>query len=302
MGAVPTHLALVPPRWSDVDSPGEVNSHVNNVVLLRYLQEARVDMLFVDAADRGTADLARGVVVHRHEVTYLAPLRVRYDADGAAAPVRVETWVHAIRAASFEIGYAVADSAGTVCAVASTIAVPYDLRQGHPRRLTAEERDVLAGFRPDGMPPDGLSRDERDLAAWGAGGPPYAVRCAVRFDDLDSYGHVNNVVIAEYLQQARVEFAHRHLDGHRAGHESAVVAYLSVDYLRPIPFRSAPVLAELQVTRVGTASFDLAYQVRDADTVFARAATAMVAYDPEAARPRPLTHGEQAVLKELSAP
>lgn len=301
---MPAHNSYVPPRWSDVDSLG----HVNNVVLLRYLQEARVDMLFADAADRGTDQLARGVVVHRHQVSYLAPLRVRSKpatGPAATAQVRVDTWVNAIRPASFELGYAVmdaADSGGTVCAVASTVAVPYDLAGGHPRRLTAAEREVLAAFRPAGTPPPGERPADRAPAAWSDGGQPYAVRCAVRFDDLDSYGHVNNVVVAEYLQQARIEFSHQHLAGSRAEHEGTVVAHLSIDYLRPIPFRSAPVLAEIQVSRVGTSSFDLAYQVRDGDTVFARAASAMVAYDVAGARSRPLTDGERAALKEFSAP
>lgn len=293
---MPAHIAHVPPRWSDVDSLG----HVNNVVFLRYLQEARVDMLFLDAAARGTDELARGLIVHRHEVTYLAPLLVR-----TSTPVQVEVWVRAVRPASFELGYAVVDAAdpgAPVCAVASTVLVPYDLAGGHPRRLTAAEREVLDGFRPTGTPPGDGRHPDRAPAGWTDGGRPFVARCAVRFDDLDSYGHVNNAVLAEYLQQARIEFGHWHLDAHRADHEATVVAGLAVDYLRPIPLRAAPVITELQVSRVGTASYDLAYQVRDGDTVFARAATAMVAYDAASARSRPLTGGEQAALKEFAAP
>ncbi len=33
---------------------------------------------------------------------------------------------------------------------------------------------------------------------------PY--RCAIRWSDLDVQGHVNNAVIVDYLQQARVAF------------------------------------------------------------------------------------------------
>ena len=66
------HVCHVPMRWSDMDAFG----HVNNVVYLRYLQEARVDMLFVHAPRHGAEELAAGVVVARHEVAYRAPTRV----------------------------------------------------------------------------------------------------------------------------------------------------------------------------------------------------------------------------------
>lgn len=284
------HLARIRPRWSDIDTLG----HVNNVVLLRYLQEARVDMLFVDAADRGTDELARGVVVHRHEIDYLAPL----PADRGA--VTVEIWVRKIRAASFELGYEVlasVDGKRTVGAVATSTLVPYDLAAEHPRRLSPAERDVLAGSAGDGPHPG-----ERAAAPWPGDGPAHRVECAVRFDDLDSYGHVNNVMVAEYLQEARIDFTRRYLHDTRGPGERAVVAYQALDYLRPVPFRTDPVLVEMRVTRVGSSSFDLAYQVRDDGTLFARAATTVVSFDLDRARSRPLTDGERLALKEMSAP
>jgi acyl-CoA thioester hydrolase len=287
---VARHLARIRPRWSDVDTLG----HVNNVVLLRHMQEARVDMLFVDAAERGTAELARGVVVHRHELDYLNPL----PADGG--PVIVETWVRKVGAASFELGYevlAVVDGERTVGAVASSTLVPYDLAAQQPRRLSAAERDVLAGFAADGPRPG-----ERAAAPWPGGAPAHEIACAVRFDDLDSYGHVNNVMLAEYLQEARIDFNRRHLISVRGPGERSVIAYQALDYLRPIPFRTEPVQVEMRVTRVGTSSFDLAYQVRDDDTVFARAATTVVGFDVAKARSRRLGDGERLVLKELYTP
>lgn len=283
------HVARIRPRWSDVDTLG----HVNNVVLLRYLQEARVDMLFVDAVERGTAGLARGVVVHRHEIDYLAPL----PAD--RGPVSVEIWVREMRAASFELGYEVlasVDGGRVVGAVASSTLVPYDLAAEHPCRLSTAERDVLADFTGDGPHPG-----DRAAAPWPGEDPTHRVECAVRFDDLDSYGHVNNVMVAEYLQEARIDFTRRYLRDTRGPGERAVVAYQALDYLRPISFRTDPVLVEMRVTRVGTSSFDLAYQVRDQTAVFARAATTVVAFDLTGDRSRPLTDGERLALKEMSA-
>ena len=58
-------------RWADLDQL----QHVNNVVYVDYLQEARVDML--RAHGRGPSAMVDGLVVVRHEVTYLKPLDVR---------------------------------------------------------------------------------------------------------------------------------------------------------------------------------------------------------------------------------
>ncbi len=125
----------------------------------------------------------------------------------------------------------------------------------------------------------------------------YQFECSVRFDDLDSYGHVNNVMLADYLQEARIDFVHRHLADPSAPHERAVVAHQTIEYLRPIPHLTAPVAIEMWVTRVGASSYHLAYEVRDGETVLATATTAMVAYDVDAAQSRPLTEREQAVLE-----
>lgn len=290
---MPRHISRVQQRWSDVDELG----HVNNVVVLRYLQEARVAMLFADAGAKGTAGLSRGLLVHRHELDYLAPLHVR------GGSVTVETWVRSAGVASFELGYEIVDEAASggrrVAAVASTVLVPYDLDGEHPRRLDAHARAALEEFAGDGPAPG-----RREVAPWPDGDTSgaVAVECAVRFDDLDSYGHVNNVVIAEYLQQARIAVHDRYLDPARQAHERAVVAYQSLDYVRPIPFRTTPVVVDVLPTRVGSSSFDLAYVVRDPDgTVYSKAATTSVSYDVAQQRPRPLSDGERLALKELCA-
>ncbi len=118
--------------------------HVNNVVYLRYLQEARVDMLFVHAPARGAEELVEGVVVARHEIGYRTPLRYRPE------PVRVETWVSNLGISSFTLGYEVLDldddGNRRVYVVASTVLVPYDLDDARPRRVNDRERRVLESF------------------------------------------------------------------------------------------------------------------------------------------------------------
>lgn len=130
----------------------------------------------------------------------------------------------------------------------------------------------------------------------------HVYECPVRFDDLDSYGHVNNVMMAGYLQEARIDFAHRYLIDDHAPHEGAVVAHQVIDYLAPVPFRTEPLRVEVWVTRIGGSSYDVSYQVRDGAITFARAATVLVAYDVAAGRARPLTPGERTTLEGFVEP
>jgi len=113
--------------------------HVNNVVYLTYLEEARVDMLFVHAPKAGASRLAAGVVVASHEIQYKRPLVFRPE------PVRIETWVSRIGRASFTVGYEVRDD-DVVYARASSVLVPYDVTDGQPRRVGNDERAVLETF------------------------------------------------------------------------------------------------------------------------------------------------------------
>ncbi|WP_327175862.1 acyl-CoA thioesterase [Streptomyces sp. NBC_01335] len=129
------HLYPCPLRWSDMDAFG----HVNNVVFLRYLEEARVDFMFRLAPGDGSPSFAGGSVVARHEIDYLRPLVHRH------APVTVESWVTKLGAASLTIAYEIKD-ADLVYVRASTVVVPYNLEEGRPRRISAEEKLFLQEY------------------------------------------------------------------------------------------------------------------------------------------------------------
>lgn len=130
----------------------DVFGHVNNVAFLTYLEEARVDMLFhpdspaaepseEESRESGVraSPLSDGCLVVRHEIDYKTPLVHRPQ------PVRVETWVTRLRAASFELAYEVRDE-GALYATAASVLVPYDLHEERPRRLTPSEREFLAAY------------------------------------------------------------------------------------------------------------------------------------------------------------
>jgi acyl-CoA thioester hydrolase len=137
---VARHVYLCPLRWADMDSLG----HVNNVTYVDYLQESRVDLLRVHAPTAGGEQLAEGTVVVRHEVEFLSPLVFRPD------PVRIETWVTRIRAASFTMAYEILDElpggGRRVYARARTVLTPYVFAEERPRRIREQERVVLERF------------------------------------------------------------------------------------------------------------------------------------------------------------
>jgi acyl-CoA thioester hydrolase len=124
-------------RWSDMDAFG----HVNNTTFFTYLEEARVDLLFVHAGDTVARErLSSGIVVARHEIDYKAPLVFRPE------PVAVDVWVSRLGSSSFELRYEVLDEGGPLYARAATVLVPYDVDAGRPRRVSDEERSALEPF------------------------------------------------------------------------------------------------------------------------------------------------------------
>lgn len=147
------HIYSCPLRWSDMDAFG----HVNNVVFLRYLEEARIDFMFRLAPGEGSTSFTGGSVVARHEIDYLRPLVHRH------APVTIESWVTKIGAASMTVAYEIKDEE-TVYVRASTVVVPYNFAEERPRRISAEERSVLETYR-DELPSTAEAVAEEAVAA-----------------------------------------------------------------------------------------------------------------------------------------
>ncbi|GAB3239603.1 acyl-CoA thioesterase [Kineosporia babensis] len=133
-GRVPRHRELVPLRWSDSD----VYGHVNNVIILRLLEEARVAALREDFLEETPSADGTALLVARQEIEYLAPLISRPE------PVAIDLWVTRIGASDFELGYEVLDeSQGLIYARAETTLFTFDRKAQAPRRLREKERRML---------------------------------------------------------------------------------------------------------------------------------------------------------------
>lgn len=272
-------------RWADLDLLG----HVNNVVYVDYLQEARIDMLVTHAPDRRADELAEGVVVVRHEVSYVAPLT--FDRPR----VSIETWVTEIRAASFTMAYeifAATDTGREVFARATTVLTPYVFETERPRRLTEAEKSALERFLEPGEP----VRPSRSALPRADDLGRYPLQ--VRFSDVDVYGHVNNVKYFEYFQEARIAFFQRLFPDNVTGRDvPLVVAQTDVDYRVPILFRPEPYAVETVVERVGRSSFVLSAVIRDGDRELSRARVVAVTFDPATQRAAPMPEDYRAVLE-----
>lgn len=282
------HVYECPVRWADLDLLG----HVNNVIYVDYLQEARIDMLWAHAPDARAGDLAEGVVVVRHDVQYAAPLTFRTE------PVLIECWVTEIRAASFTMAYEIydEDDAGerTVYLRATTLLTPYVFAEERPRRIRPEERATLEQFL-----------DESPLLPAAAATEPrlsdesrYDLR--VRFSDVDVYGHVNNVKYFEYFQEARIAYMRRLWERLPAGtpEVAMVLAQMDVDYRVPILFRTESYAVDSWVSHVGRSSFVIESRITDGDVLFSRARVVLVTFDQATQRSAPAPEAYRTLLSQ----
>lgn len=127
----------------------------------------------------------------------------------------------------------------------------------------------------------------------------------IRFGDIDSYNHVNNVVFLQYLEDARVQLTYTKLPGGGTFQDLVgsdlftLVARNEIEYLAPISFRPTPVYVNIWVTRIGGSSYDVGYTVTEADTsvIYAQATTSMVLVSRSTGRPARLTPAQREALE-----
>jgi acyl-CoA thioester hydrolase len=275
------HRYVCPMRWGDMDA----QAHVNNAAFVDYLQEARVDYLLAGPPAMHQL-LDTGVLVVQHQIEYLRP--VRFHDRGLA----IDLWVDSVGGSRFQIGYEVRDD-DEVAIRARTTGAPYDLAGGGLRRLTPDERAIFAAGREDGHEP----LPDLPRLTWAGGGHDYPLQ--IRWSDLDSYGHANNVKYYDYIQEARVALMAQALRWLERDSPSAddvwVVVRQDLDYRRPLDFRVAPYRVNTVVTAVGNRSIRLAASIDDpaSGTVYAQARTILVGQQP-------LTDDQRAALARLA--
>ena len=117
----------------------------------------------------------------------------------------------------------------------------------------------------------------------------------VRFADLDTQGHLNNVSFLVFVESARIAYAVSVAGEHPELRPSATFSYMVVE--AKISYRSPGHFGELIETRlrpsiVGRSSFHMDFEMRAGERVLADGYSVLVTFDPIAGRsvavPQPL--------------
>lgn len=134
----------------------------------------------------------------------------------------------------------------------------------------------------------------------------YVYNCALRWSDLDAYGHINNARFLTLYEEARVAlmFAGGKAWGVGSFADGVVIARHEIDYLRPVDYstgrataeRAPTVRIEMWVEELRTSRFTVGYELFDGDALASRARSVLVPFNLSAQRPRRLTESEREFL------
>ena len=121
---------------------------------------------------------------------------------------------------------------------------------------------------------------------------------ALRWSDLDAYGHVNNARFLTLYEEARVAMFFVGARAHGLGsfEEGIVIARHEIDYLRPVNY-GEPVRVEMWISQLRAAAFTVSYELFDDGALASRARSVCVPYNLEQGFPRRLSDAERDFLK-----
>ena len=125
----------------------------------------------------------------------------------------------------------------------------------------------------------------------------HRTRLDVRLGDLDPFGHVNNAVIASYVEQGRVLYL-RDVLGTGADPVSMpfILAMLKIDYLSQVMF-SDEVEVGSRVDWIGRSSIGMSHLLINQDSrELARSDSVLVAFDYTVEKPMPVPDEWRAIL------
>jgi acyl-CoA thioester hydrolase len=127
-------------------------------------------------------------------------------------------------------------------------------------------------------------------------------RIKIRWRDMDAYGHVNNGVYLNFLEEARDRWVQEVL-GEIADTWDFVLARVAIDFRDELKQDDGEIVVRCRLDSIGRSSIRTREEIRKTDgTVSAEAESVIVPRDPASGRSRPLTDEERGVLEaELAA-
>ena len=262
----------VPLRWGDLDAQG----HVNNARFIDYVQDARADFLYrLHIGDL----IQEGIAVVSNHIEYRSPVYFSQQ------PLEVDVTVAAVGEESVTLAYQLYQVDREV-AVARTTLRWYDVSTRTEREFPERVKEVFASLLE---PADNL----REIEWVDMDEHAKVSTMRVRWSDLDAYGHVNNAMIFDYIQEGRITFTAAPLRGmSEVDPDPDYLWFLvrqDVWYLHPVVFRMEPYRVRTGIARMGRTSVTFSSQVDDptTGTVCARAAAVAVFADSKG-KPQPL--------------
>jgi acyl-CoA thioester hydrolase len=123
-------------------------------------------------------------------------------------------------------------------------------------------------------------------------------RIEIRWRDVDAYGHVNNAVYLNYLEEARDAWVQAVLGAVSGSTWDFVLARVEIDFRAELTQDDGAVIVRCRLDRIGRSSVGTREEVRKQDgTISAEARSVVVPRDPATARSRPLTDAEREALE-----
>jgi len=130
------------------------------------------------------------------------------------------------------------------------------------------------------------------------GGKHFEYRSQVRWGDMDSAGHVNNIVYFRYMEDARIAWF-EHLGMLDAGADlRPILARVECDFRKPVTY-PGDVVTRQTVTRVGRTSVDHDVEIVLADDpsqVVATGKSVVVWLDYASGKPAPWSEHQRALF------
>lgn len=123
-------------------------------------------------------------------------------------------------------------------------------------------------------------------------------RVALRYRDLDLYGHVNHIAYHDLMDQARASYV---ADANGGRLIDMVVRHVAVDYLAEVRGEDRHVDVHTSVEAIGRRSITFLHElIRPDGVVAATAWIVTVAFDPRTRGSRPVTDAERALFVAVS--
>ncbi|MEV7117366.1 MULTISPECIES: acyl-CoA thioesterase [Kitasatospora] len=121
----------------------------------------------------------------------------------------------------------------------------------------------------------------------------YTYLCRTRWGDMDAFGHINNLKVLQYVQEAVYCLLYDESEGQGLFEDGFMIARHEIDYRTPLYHCPAPLPVQIWVERLGRASIGTTCEARrDGELVF-EARTVTVPTDAGTGRSRPLRDAER---------